>query len=87
MIFFKKHTEIHTIQKTNHIWESLPSRLARENKKNVYRTVKSGAFARKYEDALRWLDHAGLIDIIYLNEKPALPITGYYGLSAFKVVF
>ena len=56
-----------------------------ENKKFVYRTVKSGARAREYEDALLWLDHAGLIHRIYRNEKPALPITGYDDLSAFKV--
>ena len=82
---FSKHTENHNIQKINHIWESLPSQLARENKKFVYRTVKSGARAREYEDALLWLDHAGLIHRIYRNEKPALPITGYDDLSAFKV--
>ncbi|MDD4357859.1 MAG: AAA family ATPase [Smithellaceae bacterium] len=82
---FSKHTENNNIQKINHIWESLPSQLARENKKFVYRTVKSGARAREYEDALLWLDHAGLIHRIFRNEKPALPLSAYDDLSAFKV--
>jgi uncharacterized protein len=82
---FSKHTENNNIQKINHIWESLPSQLARENKKFVYRAVKSGARAREYEDALLWLDHAGLIHRIFRNEKPALPLSAYDDLSAFKV--
>ena len=82
---FSKHTESHQIQKINHIWESLPSQLARENKKFVYRAIKPGARAREYEDSIHWLDQAGLIHRVFRNEKPALPLKAYDDLSAFKV--
>ena len=53
---FSKHVENKDIQKINYIWNSLPSQLARENNKNsFYQTVKSGARARDYEDALQWV--------------------------------
>lgn len=82
---FSKHTENHQVQKINHIWESLPSQLAHENKKFIYRTIKPGARAREYEDSLHWLDQAGLVHRIFRTEKPALPLKAYDDLSAFKV--
>ena len=82
---FSKHTENHLIPKLTHVWNSVPSQLARENKKFVYQTVKQGARAREYEDALLWLSQAGLIFRIFLCKKPALPLSAYDDLSAFKV--
>ena len=82
---FSKYTENHLIPKLTHVWNSVPSQLARENKKFVYQTVKQGARAREYEDALLWLSQAGLIHRIFLCKKPALPLSAYDDLSAFKV--
>lgn len=82
---FSKHVENKDIQKINYIWNSLPSQLARENKKFLYQTVKSGARARDYEDALQWLINAGLAYRVFLSEKPSLPISAYDDLSAFKI--
>ncbi|MFA5848895.1 MAG: ATP-binding protein [Bacteroidales bacterium] len=82
---FSKHVDNKDIQKINYIWESLPSQLARENKKFLYQTVKSGARARDYEEALQWLVNAGLAYRIYLSEKPSLPLSTYDDLSAFKI--
>lgn len=82
---FSKHVENKDIQKINYIWESLPSQLSRENKKFVYKTIKTGARARDYEDALSWLVNAGLIYKIYRNEKGNLPLSAYDDLSAFKI--
>jgi predicted AAA+ superfamily ATPase len=82
---FSKYVENRDIQKLNYIWDSLPSQLARENKKFLYQTVKPGARARDYEDALLWLINSGLVHRIYRNEKPALPLSAYDDLSAFKV--
>ena len=44
---FSKYTENHLIPKLTHVWNSIPSQLARENKKFVYQTVKQGARARE----------------------------------------
>ena len=49
---FEKHPEIHEVSKINLIWKSLPSQLAKENKKFLYSVVKNGARAREYENAL-----------------------------------
>ena len=43
------------------IWKSIPSQLARENKKFFYKVVKEGARAREYENALQWLVEVGLL--------------------------
>ncbi|MFZ4564572.1 MAG: ATP-binding protein [Bacteroidales bacterium] len=82
---FSKHVENREIPKINHIWSSLPSQLARENKKFLYQTVKPGARAREYEDALLWLVNAGLVHRIFCSSKPALPLSSYDDLSAFKI--
>ncbi len=82
---FSKHINSHDIQKVNYIWSSLPSQLSKENKKFLYKVVKKGARAREYENALLWLDNAGLIHIVNKITKPAFPLSAYADLSAFKV--
>lgn len=67
------------------IWKSIPSQLARENKKFIYKVVKEGARAREYEDALQWLVDARLVHKIYRSSAPGLPIAAYDDLSAFKI--
>ncbi len=82
---FSKHVDNRNIQKISHIWASIPSQLAKENKKFLYQTVKTGARAREYEDALNWLVNAGLVSKIYACSNPALPLSAYDDLSSFKV--
>ena len=82
---FAKHAPPTSIPRVAAIWQSLPSQLSRENRKFLYRLVKPGARAREYEDALLWLEHAGLIYRIFCVTKPGLPITAYDNLSAFKI--
>ncbi|MDO9341701.1 MAG: AAA family ATPase [Bacteroidales bacterium] len=82
---FSKHIENRDIPKINYIWSSLPSQLARENKKFLYQTIKPGARAREYEDALLWLINAGLVHRVYCSSRPSLPLSAYDDLSAFKI--
>ncbi len=82
---FAKHPSISEFPKISIIWKSIPSQLARENKKFLYRVVKEGARAREYEDALQWLVDARLIHKIYRSTAPDLPISAYDDLSAFKI--
>lgn len=58
---FAKHPNISEFPKIFMIWKSIPSQLARENKKFIYKVVKEGARAREYEDALQWLVDVGLL--------------------------
>jgi uncharacterized protein len=82
---FSKHAQIKDIAKLVSIWSSIPSQLSRENKKFMYKAVKEGARAREYEDALTWICNAGLGYKIYRSTKPALPISAYDDLGAFKL--
>jgi uncharacterized protein len=82
---FAKHPEPKDFPKISMIWKSIPSQLARENKKFIYNAVKEGARAREYEDALQWLCDAGLACKIYRSSAPGLPISACDDLSAFKL--
>lgn len=82
---FAKHPNTSEFPKISMIWKSIPSQLARENKKFIYKVVKEGARAREYEDALQWLIDAGLVHKVYRSSAPGLPIAAYDDLSAFKI--
>lgn len=56
---FSKHAPQKDIPRISAIWNSIPSQLAKENRKFIYKMIKMGARAREYEDALLWLEHAG----------------------------
>ncbi len=82
---FMKHPETKEYPKLSRIWHSLPSQLARENKKFLYNVVKEGARAREYEDALEWLVNAALVYKIFRMTAPGVPLSAYEDLSAFKI--
>lgn len=82
---FVKHTTPIMANKIDQIWKSLPSQLAKENRKFIYQLVKTGARAREYEDALFWLERAGLVYKVNAVNKIGLPIKAYDDLSAFKL--
>lgn len=80
-----KHTQPAAANKINYVWESLPSQLAKENRKFVYQLVRPGARAREYEDALMWLQNAGLVYRVNLCKEPVMPLRAYDDLSIFKI--
>lgn len=82
---FAKYPNVSEFPKISMIWKSIPSQLARENKKFLYKVVKEGARAREYEDALQWLVDARLVHKVYRSSAPGLPMSAYDDLSAFKI--
>lgn len=82
---FAKHVENSEANKISLIWNSIPSQLAKENKKFLYQTIKQGARAREYENALNWLNDANLISKVYNVKKPDFPLKAYNDLSCFKI--
>lgn len=82
---FSKHAPSKLIAKIRYVWQSIPSQLAKENKKFVYGLVREGARAREYEDTLMWLSDTGLIRRVYRLSKPDLPLKAYEDLQSFKV--
>jgi len=65
LLDFAKHASATDIPKLGLIWDSIPSHLAKENKKFMFSAVKKGARAREYENALKWLQDAGLVHFCY----------------------
>ena len=82
---FAKHPNVSEFPKLSMIWKSIPSQLAKENKKFLYKVVKPGARAREYEDALHWLVDARLVHKIYRSTAPGLPMSAYDDIAAFKI--
>lgn len=82
---FSKHAPHQLVEKIRYVWDSIPSQLAKENKKFIYGLVRSGARAREYEDALLWLADAGEIIRTYNKSKPDVPLRAYVDTKAFKV--
>ena len=82
---FSKHTQNSEANKISLIWNSIPSQLAKENKKFLYQTIKESARAREYESALNWLNDANLIYKIYNVTKTDFPLKAYNDLCSFKI--
>ena len=82
---FAKHAPAALLAKIRLLWQSIPSQLARENKKFVYTALRAGARAREYETALQWLEDAGMIRQIRRVTRPGIPLKGYEDFSAFKL--
>ena len=77
---FSKHAPTDILPRINLVWKSIPSQLAKENRKFFYGVVKEGARAREYEMAIQWLIDSGLLHKVYCVIKPALPLTAYRDL-------
>ena len=84
-IDFSKYAEPREIPRIHAIWHSLPSQLGKENRKFIYKVVKKGARSRDYEDALLWLEDAGMIYRVCSISKPGMPLAAYGEPDAFKV--
>ena len=82
---FAKHAPATDIPKLTQIWDSIPRHLARENKKFVFSAVKKGARARAYENALTWLEDAGLILRANAVETAKYPLKHFADTGSFKV--
>lgn len=72
-------------QKARLVFESIPSQLAKENKKFVFRALKTGARAAEYENAIQWLVDAGLVYKVPRLSKVELPLKFFIDKDAFKL--
>ncbi len=80
-----KHAPINQVQRINMVWKSIPSQLARDNKKFIYGAIKKGARAKEFEVAIQWLIDAGLIHKVSRIKKATIPLSFYEDVSAFKL--
>ena len=82
---FAKYAEPRDIPRIHAVWHSLPAQLSKENRKFVWKVIKTGARSKDYEDALMWLEDAGMIHRIFSISKPGMPLSAYEETDAFKV--
>ena len=66
-------------------WDSIPIHLSRENKKFIFGQVRKGARAADFEESLRWLEQAGLIQKVRRVNRPSIPMSAYCDQNAFKL--
>ncbi|MFI3226006.1 MAG: AAA family ATPase [Clostridia bacterium] len=67
------------------VFRSIVSQLAKENHKFVFGTIKQGARAREFEDAIEWLASAGMVNRIYNVSKAEHPLAAFEVLNNFKL--
>ncbi|MCL2017555.1 MAG: ATP-binding protein [Alphaproteobacteria bacterium] len=82
---FSKHIPINQLQKVRQLWASIPTQLAKDNKKFVYKDVQKGGSASAFEISLGWLESCGLIHKVSRVSKVAQPLKGYENTGAFKL--
>lgn len=67
------------------VWNSIPQQLAKENHKFQYKLIKSGGRAAVYENAIAWLDAAGIIMRCTQVTEATAPLKTFENRSSFKV--
>jgi len=82
---FSKHVPNETVPRIRMVWQSIPSQLAKENKKFVYGVLREGARAKDFELAIQWLVDCGLLLKSHRVSKPGIPLTAYRETSVFKL--
>ena len=82
---FSKHVPKDILPKVNIVWESIPSQLAKENKKFIYNAIKNGSRAKDFENAIQWLIDAGLVYKVLRVKKIEKPLKFYEDFDAFKL--
>lgn len=82
---FSKHIPKNELPKVRAVWKSIPSQLAKENKKFIWGALRTGARAKEYENAIQWLLDAGLIHKVTRIKKFDIPLKFYEETDCFKV--
>lgn len=82
---FSQYAGPSEILKIKAVWHSLPTQLSKENRKFIYKLIRTGARAKEYEGALEWLKEAGLIYKLCDVSKPGIPLSAYMEPDIFKV--
>ena len=82
---FSKHAPKEVVPRIMMVWNSIPSQLAKENRKFMYGVLREGARAKDFELAIQWLEDAGLILKSYRVSKPDIPLIAYMEMNSFKM--
>lgn len=82
---FSKHVPTRLLERVRLAWQSLPSQLARENRKFIYGAVRPGARARDFEEAIQWICDYGAAIPVGRVSALRFPLAGYAEVGSFKL--
>lgn len=82
---FSKHIGKDELQRVINVWFSIPNQLAKENKKFIWGMIRKGSRAKDYENAIGWLNSAGLVHKAFRVHKVGMPLKFYEEFSSFKL--
>lgn len=82
---FSKHPPKEIVKRMTLLWNTIPSQLARENKKFIYTAIRSSARARDFETSIQWLCDAGMAYKVTRVFAGELPLAGFEDANAFKL--
>ncbi len=80
-----KHTTPSESILIGQVLDSIPSQLAKENKKFIYNVIRKGARAATYELAIQWLIDAGIVHKVRRVNAIRMPLKFYEDVGAFKL--
>ena len=66
-------------------FESIPTQLAKENKKFQYSVVRKGGRSSQFMGSIQWLEDAGLVQRCYTTQITELPLEGISIKDCFKL--
>lgn len=69
------------------VFNSIPSQLAKENKKFQISKIEKSARFRDYRGCVEWLIDSGVINICYCLNNLELPLSGNININKFKLYF
>jgi predicted AAA+ superfamily ATPase len=84
---FRKHSGKTEAVRLAAVWDSIPSQLARENKRFRYAAIGPHARALSFRGSLEWFVAAGLILKCTNVKAPRLPLAGYGEVDIAKAYF
>ncbi len=80
-----KHAPSTLVPRIIDVWRSVPSQLARENKKFQYKSVQSGGRASVYEESVAWLISAAVVEKCVKVTEPVAPLGNFEDTTSFKL--
>ncbi len=69
------------------VYNKIPVFLGNDNKKFQVSKVHPGARNREYTGTIEWLNNAGIINVCYCLDQPALPLKGNYNPDNYRIYF
>lgn len=81
----KSYVDKNELTKIMEVYNSIPSQLAKENKKFQYSTIDKKAKGREYRFAITWLEEFGLAKLCYNLNNIEFPLEGNKKEDCFKL--